>query len=942
MPATRRAAHPVTLIYGITLVLMFVLFLMTTAKSFADVTTRGQIEGKVRADDGTALPGATVTLTGDALVAGPATETSNAEGTFRFVNLNPGDYKLRVEQGGFAPREYSLEVRVGKTVTLDVVLQLSSIAETLIVEAAAPLFDQTSAAHGTNMDDEELQSLPTNRDFISLVDSAAGFNNQAAYGAGGNVADYDAFGYGAATNSYQLNGVSVSNLEFGNSWVTPNYDTIQEIQIVGPGGSAEYSSYSGAVVNVVTKGGTDELSGTLSSYYTNDDLTGDNSGGIADLEPGIIDRDTELSATLGGAIVKRKLHFFAAGGYHTSATAPPDSAFYDDLDRRQYQLRLDFIPSFQHALTAMLNREPIRDNDLGLQVQTGPEVGFFREQETTTGFVSWLGMFANDVVAEVRYAGVSGYHDRIPNNLSKARVTDAATGIGYNSTGFIREQENQRDEARAVVTHYVDEFLGGAHELKGGVEYEKAETSTRLSTAENVLYTLIPLGPGLTYVQAIVNYNVNQTNDLDRKGAFVQDRATFGRATVSLGARFDQSETTDTNTGETLLSFDQFSPRVGLAYDLRGDARSIVRVGAGRYYDKVPTYGIGSYAGTGLAPVSFYGFLSTDPIDPTNTALLHDVVIRPENFSFEFSTELIPVEDGIRGPRTDILNLGFDQQIGTRTALSFNYMVRESTDFIVLTQHANDVTYQPVQVTSDFTGRTFTMYRVTGGGPRQFALGNRDFNWQKTHFAVAELRWKPVRQLFLDASLAFERSRGTRDNNECAILSLCSAGVDANPNYAENDFYKKGALSQERPWTFKVRGNWELPQRWNVGWDVRYMAGRPYGAVDYCFNIPECNDNYLFTVLLEPKDARREKNAELINLRVAKAFTFRGVETTFSIDALNLTNEVTDFSTYSLNTNINEIYARESTERGETVSSFGRPFAPGSPRQYRFGVRLAF
>ncbi len=942
MPATRRAVHPVHLIVGVSLTLAFVLFLMSAARLLADVTTRGQIEGKVRAEDGTALPGATATLSGSALVTGSAQETSNAEGVFRFVNLNPGDYRLRVEQTGFLPREYALEVRVGKTVSLDVLLVIASISESVTVEAVAPLFDQTSAAHGTNMDDEELQSLPTSRDFISLVDSAAGFNNQAAYGAGGNVADYDAFGYGAATNSYQLNGVSVSNLEFGNSWVNPNYDTIQEIQIVGPGGTAEYSSYSGAVVNVVTKGGTDEFSGTLSSYYTNDELTGDNSAGIADLEPGIIDRDRELSLTLGGAIVKNKLHFFTAGGYHDSATAPPSTSFYDDLDRRQYQIRLDYVPSFKHSLTAMLNHEPIRDEDLGFQVQTGPEVGYFREQETTTGFVSWLGAWSNDLISEVRYAGVSGYHDRIPNTLEKARVADASSGVIYNSQGFIREQENQRDEARAVVTHYVADFFGASHELKGGVEYEKAETATRLSTAENVLYSLIPLGPGLTYVQAIVNYNVNQVNDLDRKAAFVQDRATFGRATVSLGARFDRSETSDTNTGEKLLSFDQLSPRLGLAYDLRGNGRSVVRVGAGRYYDKVPTYGIGSYAGTGLAPVSFYGYVSTDPIDPTNTAQLRDVVIRPENFSFEFATELMPVEDGIRGPHTDILNLGFDQQIGTKTALSFNYMYRESTDFIVLTQHANDVTYEPIDVTSEFTGRTFTIYRVTGGGPRELALGNRDFNWQKTHFAVAELRWKPMRQLFLDASLALERSRGTRDNNECAILSLCSAGVDKNPNYVENDFYTKGALSQERPWTLKVRGNWELPRRWNVGWDVRWMAGRPYGAVDYCFNVPGCNDDYLFTVLLEPKDARREENAALLNLRLAKAFSFRGVETTVSLDALNLTNETVNFSTYALSSNINDIYALESLERGEVVSAFGRPSTPGTPRQFRFGVRVAF
>ena len=907
----------------------------------ADVTTRGQVEGRVLARDGTPLPGAIVTLSGAPLISGAVVETSGNDGRFRFVNLNPGRYEMRVELDGFAANRTEITVHVGRTVTINPTLELGSVAETMTVTASAPLIDQTSAAHGTNMTAEELQELPTDRDFSSIVDAAAGFNNQAAYGAGGNVAGYDPFGYGAATNSYQLNGVSISNLEYGNSWVNPNYDTIQEIQIVGPGGSAEYSSYSGAVVNVVTKAGTSELGGSVSGFYTNEDLTGDNSDGIADLEPGTIDHDWEISTTLGGPIVPEKLHFFGAFGYIDSSTAPPSSPFYDELDRQQYQLRLDLLPSDRHIVAAMINREPIDLGNLGLQAGSGPEIGYFREQDTTSGFVSWLGSWSDDLITEVRYAGVDGFHDRIPNSLEKAQVTDLATGRVYNSSGIVREQENDRSEARGVITYYTDEFLGADHEMKAGLEYENAKTTTLLSTAEDALYSLIPLGGGLTYVQAIVGYNVNQSNELDRTGAFIQDRATFGRATVTAGLRYDDSKTTDVNTGATMLSFDHFSPRLGFTWDFSGEGRSVVRLGAGRYYDKIPTYGIGSYAGTGLAPVGIYGYLSDQPLDPTDTALLRELSVQPENLLLELTSELFPVESDIGAPHADVFNIGFDQQLGRNYALSLNYVYRENDDFIVVTQRG-DIEYAPVEVTSEFTGRTFTIYQVAGGGPDDFAVGNRDFNYQKTHFAVIELRGRPRSDLYVNASLAFEDTSGTRDNNECAILSLCSVGTDGNPNFEQNPFFTEGSLSQERPWMFKVRGNWELPGMVNFGWDVRWMAGRPYGAVDYCFNIPECNDPYLFEVPLEPKDARSEDEILQLNLRVAKAFVFRNVQTIVSLDGLNLTNEPIDWTTYSLNTNINDVYPLESTEAGDVVSAFGLPGEAGSPRQFRLGVRLLF
>src|SRR4029079_5612008 len=179
-----------------------------------------------------------------------------------------------------------------------------------------------------------------------------------------------------------------------------------------------------------------------------------------------------------------------------------------------------------------------------------------------------------------------------------------------------------------------------------------------------------------TYVSAIVGYNQHSGSELKRTAGFIQDRATIGRATLSAGLRYDNPKTSDKNTGKTLLDFDQFAPRLGLAYDLAGNGRSLVRIGAGRYYDKVPTYGPGLYAGTGLGTVTYYGVITDQPVDPTNANAIKQLAIDPVNIRTTFDSTQLPVESGTKGPHADVINLGFDQEISRNWAVSLNYIHR--------------------------------------------------------------------------------------------------------------------------------------------------------------------------------------------------------------------------------------------------------------------------
>jgi hypothetical protein len=392
-----------------------------------------------------------------------------------------------------------------------------------------------------------------------------------------------------------------------------------------------------------------------------------------------------------------------------------------------------------------------------------------------------------------------------------------------------------------------------------------------------------------------------------------------------------------------MLDFTQVAPRLGLVHDFAGNGRSIMRVSLGRYFDKVPTYGPGTYAGTGFDPITYYGLITSQAVDPTDWQTLRDLVVQPGNITSVFDTQAIPVEKGTKGPHTDIANVGFDQELGRSWALSANYIYRKTTDYIVLTQYANPNTYEPVTYTSPVTGRTFTFYRVTGGGPREFALGNRDFNYEKTNMFIIELRGRPSARLSVDASLTLERTVGTKDNNECGILSLCSNGVDGDPNYYKNPFFTNGSLSQERPWNFKVRGSYTFPFNLTAAADVRWFGGRPWGAIAYNYEIPEsgANDPYQRGVLLEPKDAHREGSHALVNLRLAQDFKLGGMMLTASVDVTNAFNAAIDPNT-NIQNDIGAIYSLESAKEGKQVSAFGKPYGLVAPRQYKLGLRLSF
>jgi hypothetical protein len=242
---------------------------------------------------------------------------TDESGTFRIPALNPGSYRLEAEASGFKKSSVKgLVLEVGQQSRVDVELQVGDIAQTIEVAARGALVNTESNLIGGVINQSRVVSLPLNgRNFMELTTLTAGIAEGTGSAAIVNKRAPTAAGMPHQDNNYQLDGAD-NKEAFFNSWnLGPSVDAIQEFSIQVGQYSAEFGSGGGAVINVVTKSGTNQLHGTLWEFLRNDQFDARNffltpTQSIAPL------RRNQFGVAVGGPIIKNKMFLF--GNYDGS------------------------------------------------------------------------------------------------------------------------------------------------------------------------------------------------------------------------------------------------------------------------------------------------------------------------------------------------------------------------------------------------------------------------------------------------------------------------------------------------------------------------------------------------------------------------------------------------------------------------------------------------
>jgi hypothetical protein len=714
--------------------MVFAVSCLLTASSSALAQQRGVITGRVVDPDGLALPAATVTITEQATGFTRTVVTAD-NGAFSIANLEPGTYTLIVEMSGFASvKRESLVLVAGSTQTLDLRMQVAGLQESVVVSGQSPLVETSSNQIGGSLSAREIEDVPSNfRNFTALTQLIPGMtpNPAASSFEGGQVV---ANGTPSQQNVYLLDGMYNNDDRLGGSQGTQVrvvLDNIAEYQVLSNQYSAEYGGGAGAIINMVTRGGTNDLSGRVYGYFRDDRF---NARGhfLPATAQKPEERTLQAGFGVGGPIVRNRAHFYftlekdhedIAGQKRFPAAAAPlarDMIGAFEVRATNYFARTDLQITNNHFMnvrwlleTAPTRGEGFNTNNETLDAQqwesdwdhliSGTYTAVFTDRASNVIRVGRIGeelgtgaqAFFGDDVQQVGFAG------RDPFSIGQRNVHPSyITGRGGEGLNTVI-RTYVFDEA---FSYFVPRLLGGEHTFKlgGGISFNQMPPRTTFSSGTFQFRTDAPYNPNdpATY-PFLFEVTVGPPNEFgyavtskDRRHYFfAEDKfRVSNNVTLNLGVRYDHQQ-------QTPASSDDFAPRVGVAWDVTGQGTTVVRGGFGRFHAYVPVVLDLTHKQSGIRTL----FPTLTVNDPNSPVLRPDVISDSEGnpgvaqLSAAGQAELNRLRDQIiagtafnRNPRIDSpdrqmpyqwsWSVGVNHQLFRDMAVAADYVANASRD----------------------------------------------------------------------------------------------------------------------------------------------------------------------------------------------------------------------------------------------------------------------
>jgi len=581
-------------------VLILLLPLMGTGTAMAQGVSQGTITGTLRDRSGGVVAGAAVTVVSDALIGGARTLRSAEDGTFRAPALAPGSYDVAANAGGFQPvRRANVALEPGATVTIDMVLDVAGLQDQVVVEATAVGVDVKSPAAPFRIDQTLLFNLPTTRDVSRLINLVPGIAADVAYGGS------------QRSNLLTVDGTNTTEPAFQDPQLRVNQNWVEQVHVAGLGAAAEYGGSTGVVANSVLRSGGNRTSGLVESWTIQPGWLANNTRELADrLQTNFASRQIrswwETSAQVGGAIRRDRLWYFTGLQAARHDDTPAGYAGDGSRDEREWQ----WIGKLTAAVAPTLRVEGF--GQVGSRGVDGEYIDRFTPLEASSDIsadqTAWnlrgYWTLGSRTLVEFRHSGFDmdmREGPRAPRTRSApAPFYDISTGVTTGTSFYYFDQQNLRHESTATLSHYFT-GRGGSHDLKGGIELEMTDATQTIGYP----------GGAANYTANGQPYGIETwagdigTATTQRWSAFAQDSwSVAGRLTLSAGVRVDGNRGGAPSIGR-VFSTTPVSPRIGLAWDVRRDHRTVARVHYGRYHDTIFSSRISQADITGMTPVTF-------------------------------------------------------------------------------------------------------------------------------------------------------------------------------------------------------------------------------------------------------------------------------------------------------------------------------------------------
>jgi hypothetical protein len=612
--------------------------------------TSSTITGTVRDKQGLAVVGAEIRVTSAELAIERSTMTET-DGSYRLGALPPGTYAVRVAKDGFQAEVFKdLEVTLNRTLVYDVVLQVGSVSQTVEVSSAVPLLEPTISSTGSTITTQEIENMPINgRNYLDLLQLVPGVAlNRQSDPAGDNATPI--LGERGGNTLYLIDGLPNRDNFNGGPSAQFNQDSILEFQVVTGGYKAEFGHASGGVVNVVTRGGTNDWHGGLSAFYRSSAFDSSDIPGTSSGAPFLNRWDP--TAYAGGPILKDKVFFFGSIerilesrqlNFVFDPTLPKSLVDFEApfnkhslthdtrgrarLDENVGQHRIsqqinytnshltDYLP-----LLAANSLPDTRQNLDGRTLMLG-----LNDLWTIGGSNSWIVSSYLQYRADPSQTSPSHPESGIPNNLFNrfdtydsgglfGNLGQVSFGPGYNPFSFYQKYIS-------VGTNIAKQF--GPHTVKFGWDYQNTKVDgaepnnffTQLFATEADFTQFGPIDSGVNLI-TLQSGPTPKDNEVhirnNYNGLFVQDDWKIAqKVTLNLGLRWDYDSRFPSNT--------DFSPRVGVAWSLA--PKTVINASFGIFYDQFRAGVARDVPGLGGANIQRERLLSFPRLfygDPTN------------------------------------------------------------------------------------------------------------------------------------------------------------------------------------------------------------------------------------------------------------------------------------------------------------------------------------
>jgi hypothetical protein len=612
----------------------------------------GKLTGTITEVSGDPLPGVAVEISSTSLISGKRATVTSARGTYVFLDLPVGVYKVTASLAGFKTTvQDKIGISVAGSLVVDLTMETGSIDEEITVLAASPIIDVKSSAIDSKLENQMISRLPTSRDaFYDLSLTTPGMFDHGSNA--GWLPSPTAYSGASNENVFLVNGVNASNprgASFG-PLVRVNYNAVEEMRVVALGAKAEYGSFSGAAIDVLTKSGSNKFHGNAAVYFEpvkwrrSNQPADDKTYGTNWLWVGTPDspantlyggppvKDYELNFTLGGPVIKDKIWFYGSFDYFKSASTRARWALTMNSWSRYADLKISAEPFRNHRTWFSYHHEN-SDGD-GWSWGSQPEwdltmtYGSASKNDTASGQWQWLP--SSNTIFTAKYLGFW-------TNDTPHVPSDAPDHPGYinwwkwasyginGAFPYIEGWRSMRQTIQVDASHYAEDFLG-EHDIKFGAQFTKGRSNSLGGYFQNYVNFLYPYRwtQNRHYLEdwygdtGVIFYNLRDSINpfltvatSDSLAFFFDDQWTpTKRLTVNLGFRFDRmtakygkgfvyepyASPTDISSPtvlrerastDNIFDFKTWSPRLGLTYQLTKDAKTVARFSYGRYYTPI-------------------------------------------------------------------------------------------------------------------------------------------------------------------------------------------------------------------------------------------------------------------------------------------------------------------------------------------------------------------